>query len=140
MRDDPEGLEALAADDVTELFGWPVSLLDAIREVSQAAHRGEIDIHDWRRRDTELRAVGPAQFPGDQLKAAHDAAVNVWLDLDDDAEYRMRRLIRSTSAKAPTSHANRSFAAAASRSTFSAWPAGSDRKATSWTCRQLSQR
>lgn len=98
MRDDPAGVEAFAADDVTELFGWPVSLLDAIREVSQAAHRGEIDIHDWRCRDRELRAAGPAQFPGDQLKAAHDAAVNAWLDLDDDAEYRMRCLIRRLAA------------------------------------------
>ncbi len=98
MTDDPDGLEALAADDVTELFGWPVSLLDVIREVSQAAHRGEIDIHDWRRRDKELRAVGPAQFPRDRLKAAHDAAVTAWLDLDDDAEYRMRRLIRRLAA------------------------------------------
>ena len=32
MTDDPEDVEALAADDATELFGWPVSLLDAIRE------------------------------------------------------------------------------------------------------------
>ncbi|HEX6520513.1 MAG TPA: hypothetical protein VF070_10970 [Streptosporangiaceae bacterium] len=98
MRDDPADVEALAADGVTELFGWPVSLLDAIREVSQAAHRGEIDIHDWRCRDKELRAAGPAQFPRDQLKAAHDAAVEAWLDLDDDAEYRMRRLIRRLAA------------------------------------------
>jgi hypothetical protein len=98
MRDDPLDLEALAADDVTELFGWPVSLLDAIREVSQAAHRGEIDIHNWRDRDKELRATGPAQSPRDQLKAAHDAAVKAWLDLDDDAEYRMRRLIRRLAA------------------------------------------
>ena len=56
MRDDPEDLEALAADDVTELFGWPVSLLDAISEVSKLADSGEIDIRDWRRRDRELRA------------------------------------------------------------------------------------
>ncbi len=59
MTDGPERLEALAADDVTELFGWPVSLLDAITEVSQAAVRGEIGIHDWRRRDKELRAPAP---------------------------------------------------------------------------------
>lgn len=93
MGDDPEGLEALAADDVTELFGWPVILLDTIREVREAAVRGEIDIHDWRCRDRELRTAGPAQFPGDQLEAAHDAAVAAWLDLDDDAADRMRRLM-----------------------------------------------
>jgi exonuclease V gamma subunit len=98
MRDDPGNVEALAADDVTELFGWPVSLLDAIREISQAAVRGQIDIHGWRCRDKELRAAGPAQFPRDQLEAAHDAAVEVWLDLDDDAEVRMRRLIRRLAA------------------------------------------
>ena len=98
MTDDPEALEALAADDVTELFGWPVSLLDAISEVSKLAHSGEIDIRDWRRRDRELRAAGPAQSPRDQLKAAHDAAFNAWLDMDDDAADRMRRLISRLAA------------------------------------------
>jgi hypothetical protein len=54
---------ALAHEEVTELFGWPVALLEEIRELRGLAERGEIWIDEWRRRDAALRAVGPEESP-----------------------------------------------------------------------------
>jgi hypothetical protein len=76
MRTDPDDLDVLASDEVTELYSWPVALLDEIGELRELARRGGMGIEEWRRRDKELRAVGPRQYPRDQIKAAHDAALH----------------------------------------------------------------
>jgi uncharacterized protein YecT (DUF1311 family) len=91
----PDDLDALAGDEVSELFGWPVGLLDQLTSIQHAAHRDEITIHEWRRQDTELRATGPAQFPSDQIDATRQAAQAAWLDHDDEdaAGKRMERLV-----------------------------------------------
>lgn len=74
MSRDDDDLTALASDQVTELFGWPVKLLDELGELRALARRGEIDIEEWRRRDRELRNAGPGQYPRDQIMTAFDAA------------------------------------------------------------------
>src|SRR5260370_7620624 len=65
----PGDLNVLGSDEVSELFGWPVSLLDEIRELSDLAEQGEIWIDEWRRRDALLRASGPGQPPRHQVEA-----------------------------------------------------------------------
>jgi hypothetical protein len=101
----PDDLDALAADEVSELFGWPVGLLDQLTAIQNAAHRGEITIHEWRQQDAELRTAGPVQFPRDQIDATCHAAQAAWLDHDDDATgERMRRLchrLRAATNTAP---------------------------------------
>ncbi|MGH3159221.1 MAG: hypothetical protein ACRDNF_21970 [Streptosporangiaceae bacterium] len=94
MNITPDDLDALAGDEVSELFGWPVGLLDQLTGIQNAAHRDEITIHEWRRQDAELRATGPARFPIDQRDATCQAAEEAWLDHDgeDAAGKRMRRL------------------------------------------------
>lgn len=88
-------LAALADDQVAELFGWPVSLLDDIRALQDLADSGQLDITEWRNRDAELRACGPADLPGAQVEAAHKAAVQAWIDAsprDNDKRRRMQLL------------------------------------------------
>src|SRR6266851_5221558 len=68
----PGDLNVLGSDEVSELFGWPVSLLDEIRELSDLAEQGEIWIDEWRRRDALLRASGPGQSPREQLERIDD--------------------------------------------------------------------
>lgn len=87
-------LVALAGDGVSELFGWPVPLLDEIRGLSELANKSEIWINEWRRRDAELRARGPQVFDRDQVESNARAAQRVWLDdLVDDLELQ-RKLFR----------------------------------------------
>ena len=91
----PADLVVLAGDEVSELFRWPVSLLDQILEVEGLAGKRVIWIDEWRRRDAELRAVGPKRFPRQQAEAARQAALEVWLDsftCGEEADGRMRRL------------------------------------------------
>jgi hypothetical protein len=76
MRSNPDDLDVFASEEVTELFGWPVTLLDEIRKLDVLARRGEVDIWEWRRRDQELRALGPTRYPRDRIKATYDAALD----------------------------------------------------------------
>jgi hypothetical protein len=88
-------LDVLAADDVSELFRWPVDLLDQILEVEDLARERVIWIDEWRRRDAQLRAAGPKSFPRHEAEAARQAALEVWLDsftCGEEADGRMRRL------------------------------------------------
>jgi hypothetical protein len=95
MNISPDDLDTLAGDEVSELFGWPVGLLDHLASIQNAAYRDEITIHEWRRQDAELRATGPAQFPSDQIYATGQAAKEAWLGhVDEDASgKRMERLV-----------------------------------------------
>jgi hypothetical protein len=91
----PDDLNALAADEVSQLFGWPVSLLDEIRELRDLAEQGEIWIDEWRRRDALLRASGPGQSPREQIEATRAAALEAGYDRlvgEDDTGDRMLRL------------------------------------------------
>lgn len=91
----PEDLKALGGDEVSELFGWPVSLLDEIRELRDLAEQGGIWIDEWRRRDALLRASGPGQSPREQIEATRAAALEAWRDKpagEDDTGDRMLRL------------------------------------------------
>src|SRR6266496_608211 len=63
MRSDPDDLDVLASDEVTELFGWPVTLLDELADLRQLARHRTIDIEEWRRRDKELRDARPGPHP-----------------------------------------------------------------------------
>ena len=88
-------LDVLAGDDVSELFGWPVSLLDQILDVEGLAKDRVIWIDEWRRRDAELRAAGPRQFPREQAEEVWQASLEAWLDsftCGEEADGRMRRL------------------------------------------------
>jgi hypothetical protein len=90
-----DGLMALASDDASDLFGWPVSLLDQMLHVEGLAADGAIWIDEWRRLDAELRAAGPKRFARKQAEATREAALEVWLDSftsGQDADGRMRRL------------------------------------------------
>jgi hypothetical protein len=51
----PDDLEALAGDDVSELFGWPVGLLDQLTSVKAAANRDEITTSMFSLADFMLR-------------------------------------------------------------------------------------
>ena len=93
----PGDLNVLGSDEVSELFGWPVSLLDEIRELSDLAEQGEIWIDEWRRRDALLRASGPGQSPREQVEATRSAALEAWYGRplsEDDAGDRMLRLAK----------------------------------------------
>ncbi|MGH3678725.1 MAG: hypothetical protein ACRDT2_00095 [Natronosporangium sp.] len=48
--------DALEAD---ELWGWPVAVLDQLRELHELAHNGEISLEEWRERDATCRAGLP---------------------------------------------------------------------------------
>jgi hypothetical protein len=88
-------LDVLAADDVSELFRWPVDLLDQILQVEAQARERVIWIDEWRRRDAQLRAAGPKSFPRQEAEAARQAALEVWVDsftCGAEANGRMRRL------------------------------------------------
>jgi len=93
----PSNFDMLASDDVVELFGWPVSLLDQIRELASLAHCQEIEIDEWRRRDAELRAAGPAQPASDQIGAARKAVLEARLEMPADKNEAEDRLLRLTS-------------------------------------------
>jgi len=91
----PPDLDVLARDDVSELFGWPVSLLDQILDVESLAGDRVIWIDEWRRRDAELRATGPKRFPRQQAEDVWQASLEAWLDSfsrGEEADGRMRRL------------------------------------------------
>lgn len=75
----PDDLNALADEQVTELFGWPVRLLDKIRELRELAYNENIGIEEWRHRDASLRADGPKEYPREKMKAASDAALDAWV-------------------------------------------------------------
>jgi hypothetical protein len=90
-----DGLMALASDDASDLFGWPVSLLDQMLHVEGLAADGAIWIDEWRRLDAELRAAGPKRFSRRQAEATRQAALEAWLDSftsGEEADGRMRRL------------------------------------------------
>lgn len=91
-------LEALADDQVTELFGWPVRLLDDIRALQELADSGQLDIAEWRNQDAGLRAGGPAYFPRLQVEAAYRAAVQAWIDAGPRAN-EQRRLMQLLSSR-----------------------------------------
>jgi hypothetical protein len=89
------GLDVFAGDDVSELFGWPVSLLDQILDVEGLAGDRVISIDEWRRRDAELRAAGPRRFPREEAEEFWEASMEAWLDsftCGEEADGRMRRL------------------------------------------------
>jgi hypothetical protein len=86
------GLDTLSDDKITELFGWPVPLLDDIGALQELADTGQLGIEEWRRRDVELRASGPSSFPRDQAEAAHKAAVQAWIDAGPRANDKRRRM------------------------------------------------
>ena len=91
----PADLVVLAGDEVSELFRWPVSLLDQILEVEGLAGKRVIWIDEWRRRDAELRAAGPKRFPREQADDVWQASLEAWLDsftCGEEADGRMRRL------------------------------------------------
>jgi len=96
VDDRPHNVDALAGDDVVELFGWPVTLLDEIRDLSCLANRGEIEIGEWRRRDAELRAAGPAESPHDQIGVVHKAAMDAWRGICAEPGEAMDRMLRLT--------------------------------------------
>lgn len=88
-------LDVLAGDSVSELFGWPVSLLDQMLDVESLAENRVIWIDEWRRRDAELRAAGPKRFPREQADDVWQASLEAWLDsftCGEEADGRMRRL------------------------------------------------
>jgi hypothetical protein len=89
-------LDALASEHVAELFGWPVRLLDEIRELSERAYSVGIEIEDWRQRDASLRAGGPVHYPREEMQDARDAALDAWVSTpageEDPTGQRMLRL------------------------------------------------
>jgi hypothetical protein len=85
-------VEALADDQVSEVFGWPVRLLDDIRALQELADSGQLDIAEWRHRDAELRAGGPAHFSRPQVEVAHRAAVQAWVDAGPRANEQRRHM------------------------------------------------
>ncbi|HEY5990122.1 MAG TPA: hypothetical protein VIV12_27605 [Streptosporangiaceae bacterium] len=89
---DPDDLNALADEQVTELFGWPVRLLDQLMELHHLGDRGEIRIDEWRRRDALLRAAGPGQSPREQMEAIREAALEVWVDAPADDEETRKKM------------------------------------------------
>jgi hypothetical protein len=89
---DPDDLNALADEQVTELFGWPVRLLDQLMEIHDLGDRGEIRIDEWRRRDALLRAAGPRQSPRDQMEAVREAALEAWVDAPASDEETRRKM------------------------------------------------
>jgi hypothetical protein len=94
-------LEVLAGDEVSELFGWPVGLLDQILDVECLAEDGVIWIDEWRRRDAELRAAGPQVFPRQRAETAWQTALETWFDsftIGGAADGRIRRLARRLGA------------------------------------------
>lgn len=88
---------ALAGDEVTELFGWPVSVLDELADLRDQAYDGQVWISDWRRREAELRASGPAQADTAAIGAARQAADKAWIDSLSDDELTQSRLLRLSS-------------------------------------------
>src|ERR1700722_8164594 len=86
------GLDTLSDGKITELFGWPVPLLDDIRALQELVDAGQLGIEEWRQRDAELRASGPSRFPRDQAAAAHKAAVQAWIDAGPRANDKRRRM------------------------------------------------
>jgi hypothetical protein len=86
----------LSGDDVTELFGWPVGLLDRIVELHDRAYRFEIEIGEWRLREAELRAAGPARSPTGQIETARCASLKAWLDMPAGTDDAMGRILRLT--------------------------------------------
>jgi hypothetical protein len=89
-------LSVLASDEASELFGWPISLLDQILHVERLAGEGVIWISEWRRMDAELRAAGPKRFPRWQAEATREAALEAWLDslnIGEEPDIRMRHLV-----------------------------------------------
>lgn len=87
-----DDLYALTGDEVGELFGWPVSLLDKLAEIRESAESEEITLQEWRRQDAELRAVGPAQFAHDQIETTCRAIRKALVD-DDTADADEERLL-----------------------------------------------
>lgn len=89
-------LDALADEQVTELFGWPVRLLDEIRELHDRAYSEGIGIEEWRQRDASLRADGPkCTRPREEMKGAQDAAPDAWVSAPaDEKETTGQRMLR----------------------------------------------
>jgi hypothetical protein len=85
-------LDTLSDDNITELFGWSVRLLDDIRALQELADTGQLGIEEWRQRDAELRDCGPSRFPRDQAETVHKAAVQAWIDAGSRANDKRRRM------------------------------------------------
>jgi hypothetical protein len=68
--------DAVAAD---ELWGWPVELLDRLRELRVRATNGSLSLDEWREQDASLRAGHPAVDMQEVLQFQDDFIVNTWL-------------------------------------------------------------
>jgi hypothetical protein len=79
-------LAALADEQFTELFGWPVHLLDEIRQLRERAYHHDMGIEEWRQRDASLRVGAPERFPREEMKAVQDAALDAWVSARVDDE------------------------------------------------------
>jgi len=84
----------MAGDEVSELFGWPVSVLDQLADLRDRAYDGQVFITDWRRREAELRASGPARPDTAAIEAARQAAEAAWIESLAGDEQTQSRLLR----------------------------------------------
>lgn len=98
-----EFADALVAD---ELWGWPVAVLDHLRELRRQAWGGEISLEEWRERDAASRAGLPG-LDLDQIKQFQDRWIEEWVrtitgDRDEDSSDQLMRRLTALLDPAPT--------------------------------------
>jgi hypothetical protein len=73
------------ASGASELWGWPVEVLDRLLDLRQRARRGAVSIEDWRREDAAARTATPAVDVTQVRELQHEVLVGPDAGISDEA-------------------------------------------------------